>query len=175
MKKIAEPTHLEHAMYYEQYVNLVSKEISVLDQLKTNSKVVSELIKSLNETQLTTPYAEAKWTIKDILLHLIDCERVFLYRAMRFARNDKSPLPFFDEDAFAKEGNANSIKTSKLIKEYLTTRAATITFFNNQSAATLKRIGIASNYNMSVRACAWIACGHELHHLNVIRERYLGN
>lgn len=173
MKKIAEPNHLEHAMYYEQYIKLVSKDTSVLDQLKRNGKMLTELIKSLSEQQLTTPYADGKWSIKDIVLHLIDCERVFIYRAMRFARNDKSPLPFFDEDAFAKEGQANKLKTSNLLKEFNTTRAASIAFFNNQSAPVLKRIGMASNYNMSVRACAWIICGHELHHVNVIHERYL--
>ncbi len=173
MKKITEPTYLEYAVYYENYIKKVDKHTSVLDQLKHNAKLTIELIKSLNETQLTTPYAEGKWSIKDIIQHLIDCERVFIYRAMRFARNDKSPLPFFDEDAFANEAQANKISTSKLLKEFTTTRNATIVFFNNQSSTVMKRIGIASNYNMSVRACAWIICGHELHHIGVIKERYL--
>jgi uncharacterized damage-inducible protein DinB len=175
MKKITEPNHLEYAMYYENYIKKVDKTVSVLDQLKSNAKSTVELIKSLNETQLTYSYAEGKWSIKDIIQHLIDCERVFIYRAMRFARNDKSPLPFFDEDAFAKEANADKLTTSKLLKEFTTTRNATIAFFNNQSASVMKRIGIASNYNMSVRACAWIICGHEIHHMGVIKERYLLN
>jgi uncharacterized damage-inducible protein DinB len=173
MKKISEPTHLEYAMYYENYIKHVDKSMSVLDQLKSNAKSTIELIKSLYEAQLTTPYAEGKWSIKDIIQHLIDCERVFLYRAMRFARNDKSPLPFFDENAFAKEAHADNISTSKLLKEYLTQRQSSIAFFNNQTATVMKRIGIASNYNMSVRACAWIICGHELHHVHVIKNRYL--
>jgi uncharacterized damage-inducible protein DinB len=175
MKHITEPSYLEYAMYYENYIKKVDKTKSVLDQLKFNAKSTVELIKSLSVEQLTTPYAEGKWSIKDIIQHLIDCERVFVYRAMRFARNDKSPLPFFDENNFAVEAKANQIPTSKLIKEFITTRNASITFFNNQSASVLKRIGIASNYNMSVRACAWIICGHELHHIGVIKERYLFN
>ena len=175
MKHITEPSYLEYAMYYENYIKKVDKTKSVLDQLKLNAKTTVELLKSLSVEQLTTPYAEGKWSIKDIIQHLIDCERVFIYRAMRFARNDKSPLPFFDENSFAIEAKANQIPTSKLIKEFITTRNASITFFNNQSASVLKRIGIASNYNMSVRACAWIICGHELHHIGVIKERYLFN
>lgn len=173
MKKISEPSHLEYAMYYETYIQKVQKNSSVLDQLKSNCKTHIVLLKNLTELQLTTPYAPGKWSIKDLVQHIIDCERVFIYRAMRFARNDKSPLPFFDENQFALEAKANQIPISKLIKEYQTTRAATLTFFANQSAQTLKRIGIASNYNMSVRACAWIICGHELHHFQVIHERYL--
>ena len=107
-------------------------------------------------------------------MHLIDGERVFLYRAMRFARNDKSPLPFFDENEFAKQANATAMPIRKILKEYKTTRQATLAFFTNQSAATLKRIGMASNASMSVRACTWIICGHELHHWNIIQDRYLG-
>lgn len=173
MKKISEPGYLEYAMYYENYIRQVHKEISVLDQLKQQSKDLVALVKSLPEEKLITPYAEGKWSIKDLIQHMTDSERVFVYRAMRFARNDKSPLPFFDENAFAQEAAANKTPSSKLLKEYLSNRQATLAFFNNQSAAVLKRAGIASNYTMSVRACAWIICGHEIHHTRIIRERYL--
>jgi hypothetical protein len=136
--------------------------------------MIEQKVLSLSDEVLCKPYAPGKWSIKDILMHLTDGERVFLYRAMRFARNDKSPLPFFDENEFAKQVNATAMPIRKILKEYKTTRQATLAFFSNQSAAILKRTGMASNAAMSVRACAWVICGHELHHWHVIQERYLG-
>jgi uncharacterized damage-inducible protein DinB len=173
MKKITKPSQFEHADYYEHFIQMVNDNTSVLDQLKNNAKQIEHLILSLSEAQLTTPYAEGKWCIKDIVQHLIDCERVFTYRAMRFARHDKTAQPFFDENEFAKAAKANSISIKKILKEYKTTRQATITFYNNLSADTYKRAGIAGNTSTSVRALAWITCGHELHHWKVIREKYL--
>jgi uncharacterized damage-inducible protein DinB len=173
MKKIMFPADNEYAFYYEQYLKLTNKETSVLAQLKNTSKEIVALLKSLDKLQLEYRYAEGKWTIKDIIQHLIDTERVFIYRAMRFARNDKTALPFFDENEFAKMANANAVPISKLIKEYSTTRNATITFFNNMEAPKLKRIGTASNFSMSVRACVWIIAAHELHHFSIITERYM--
>jgi uncharacterized damage-inducible protein DinB len=173
MKKIAFPSDNEYAFYYEQYLKLVNKELSVLTQLKNTSKEFVSVLKTLSEEQLEYRYAEGKWTIKDILQHLIDTERVFIYRAMRFARNDKTALPFFDENEFAKMAHAHAIPINKLIKEYSTTRNATIAFFNNMDTAKLKRIGTASNFNMSVRACVWIIAAHELHHFSMIKQKYL--
>ena len=92
---------------------------------------------------------------------------------MRFARHDKTAQPFFDENEFAKAAKATAIAIKKLLKEYKTTRQATLAFFNNQSADTYKRAGLAGNTTTTVRALAWITCGHELHHLGVMRERYM--
>jgi len=173
MKKIARPHNSEHAMYYETYIACVHADISVLTQLKTNAKQLSALFLSLDECTLTTPYEAGKWSLKDLLMHLIDSERVFLYRAMRFARLDKTPLPFFDENEFARNAQADKISTKRLLKEYAANRNATLQFFNNLQTTQLKHAGIASNFPMSVRACAWIICGHEIHHTRVIYERYL--
>ncbi len=173
MKKITKPTQFEHADYCEKFIKLVDENMSVLDQLKNNAKQIEALILSLTEPQLTTPYAADKWSIKDIIQHLIDCERVFVYRAMRFARHDNSAQPFFDENKFAKAAKATSLPIKKLLKEYKTTRQSTLAFFNNLSADACKRAGIAGNTSTTVRALAWIICGHELHHWNVIREKYL--
>lgn len=173
MKKISKPNYTEFAMYYEPYLALIDDSKSVLDQLKTSAKEISILFKQLAEEELKTPYEEGKWTLKDMLMHLIDTERVFAYRAMRFARGDQSAQPFFDENEFAKLADANKINTSKLLKEYNSCRNLTITFLNNLSAAQMLKKGIASNYAMSVRACAWIILGHELHHRNIVKERYL--
>jgi uncharacterized damage-inducible protein DinB len=173
MKKITKPTQFEHADYYGSFIQLVDENVSVLDQLKNNSKQIEALLLSLAEPQLTTPYAEGKWCIKDIVQHLVDCERVFVYRAMRFARHDKTAQPFFDENEFAKAAKASSMPIKKLVKEYKTTRQATLAFFNNLTSDTCKRAGIAGNTSTTVRSLAWIICGHELHHWKVIREKYL--
>jgi hypothetical protein len=173
MKKIIKPTQFEHADYYGSFIKLVDESTNVLDQLRNNAKEIEILILSLTEPQLTTAYAEGKWCIKDIIQHLIDCERVFVYRAMRFARHDKTAQPFFDENEFAKAAKATTMPIKKILKEYKTSRQATLAFFNNQSADTHKRAGIAGNTMTTVRALAWIICGHELHHWRVIRERYL--
>lgn len=173
MKKISKPDYLEYAVYYENYIKLVRDDLSVLDQLKSNAKTVVDLYRSLPEGHLQKSYLEGKWSMKDILMHVIDTERVFLYRAMRFARFDSVPLPYFDENEFAKQAVANQLNTRKLLKEYVACRNLSIAFFNNLNARQLKACGVASNFTMSVRACAWIICGHELHHYRVIQERYL--
>jgi uncharacterized damage-inducible protein DinB len=173
MKKIPKPGYLEHAVYYGQFIALVNTNASVLLQLKNNAKALEVLLKSLLNEQLERPYQSGKWTIKEILQHLMDVERVLMYRALRFSRNDPSAQPFFDENQYIENSIANELPIKKLLKEYKLQRQNTIVFFENQTAATLKRTGIASNTNMSVRACAWIICGHEFHHLNIIKERYL--
>jgi uncharacterized damage-inducible protein DinB len=173
MKKISKPYFTEFAMYYETYINLIDDTTSILDQLKASAKEITALFKSTDESRLRQPYAEGKWTMKDILMHLMDAERVFVYRAMRFARLDKTPLPFFDENEFAKNADANNINTTKLLKEFNACRNLTIAFFNNLTISQMKVTGIASNFTMSVRACAWIILGHELHHRKIIGERYL--
>lgn len=172
MKKISKPGYLEFAQYYENYIQQVDETRSVFDQLKQHSKELAALYLVQEELTLRQPYAPDKWSPKDLLMHLIDTERVFLYRGMRFARKDKTPLPFFDENEYTRQAAANSINTKKLIKEYLATRQATISFFNNLTAVQLKNQGIASQFTMSVRACIWIICGHELHHTKILKERY---
>lgn len=173
MKKIQKPDGVEYALYYEQYIEPLSKDLNVLDALKLGSKEITQLYKSLSQEQLLYRYAEGKWNMKDILMHLVDVERVFVYRAMRFARRDRTPLPFFDENEFAKNANASTIPLSKLLREYISNRTATLSFFNNLNSKQLKETGIASQAAMSVRACTWIIYGHEQHHLKIIHERYL--
>jgi uncharacterized damage-inducible protein DinB len=175
MKKIPKPTDLEYANYYEDFLKKLPADINIFKQLKDNAITLKNLLSSLTEQQLTTAYATGKWTIKDILQHLIDFERVLVYRAMSFARNDKRPIPFFDENEYAKQANATNQSIKKLVKDYKAVRQSTLAFFENQTAASLRRTGIASNFTMSVRACAWIICGHELHHINIIHERYLNH
>lgn len=173
MKKIARPAENEYALYYDAFLQSLEKDCHVLNTLKQQMQVIEKTLLPLSEAQLNYAYAPGKWTIKDIMQHLIDCERVFVYRAMRFSRNDNTPLPFFDENEFAIQANANDKSIRQLVKEYKTNRLASLAFFSNLSAAQCKRKGIAGSTPTTVRACAWILCGHEKHHWKVIEEKYL--
>lgn len=173
MKNIIKPTNEEYALYYEDFIKLVDEEVQVMKQLKNNCKIIENTILALTETELLFKYEIGKWTIKDIIQHLIDVERVFIQRALRFARGDKSPQAFFDENKFALEANAVKTPTKKLLKDYKNVRNATLSFFETLAVVNLKKTGIASNSAMSVRACAWIICGHEKHHFKIIKEKYL--
>jgi uncharacterized damage-inducible protein DinB len=173
MKLIPFPNDIHYALFYENYISKVDKTISVLDQLKQNAKSIEQLLKSLTPEQLVYRYAEGKWCIKDILQHIIDIERLMVYRGMNFLRENQTPQPWMDEDAWAISANASKKSLTKLLQEYKTQRAATLAFYKNMSTVQLKRTGIASSYPMSVSATLFICCGHELHHWGVIKERYL--
>ena len=118
-------------------------------------------------------YAEGKWTIKDILQHLVDAERVFAYRALCFARNDKTELPGFEEDDYVIEANANKRSIQDLLTELLIVRQSSLALFKSFNDEQLMRIGTASNNPMSVRALGFIIIGHQNHHQRVFEERYL--
>ncbi|HPI54887.1 MAG TPA: DinB family protein [Chitinophagaceae bacterium] len=173
MKKLARPAETEYALYYHSFLQSLEEDCHVLNTLKQQMLDIEKTLLNLPETSLQFSYAPGKWTIRDILQHLIDCERVFIYRAMRFSRKDTTPLPFFDENEFALQANANVKPIRKLIKEYKTTRLASLAFFSNLTTAQWKLKGIAGSTPTSVRACAWILCGHERHHWKVIQEKYL--
>jgi DinB superfamily len=173
MKNIPYPNSLHYALFYENYISKVDKKISVLQQLKTNAKSTELLLKSLTPEQLVFRYAEGKWCIKDILQHIIDIERLMVYRGMNFLRENQTPQPWMDEDAWAISANAAKKPLGKIIQEYKTQRAATICFYKNISNTDFKKYGIASSFPMSVSATAYICCGHELHHLAVMKQKYL--
>ena len=118
-------------------------------------------------------YAEGKWTIKEILMHIVDDERVYAYRALRFARNDKTELPGFEQDDYARYSGANERSVGDILEEFATVRCATVSLFQGFDSAALVRSGIADGQVMSVRAAAYHIAGHELRHLNIVKERYL--
>jgi uncharacterized damage-inducible protein DinB len=118
-------------------------------------------------------YAEGKWTIKDILQHIIDAERIFAYRALRFARNDKTDLPGFEENEYVDEANANNRTIIQLLTELSAVRHATLLLFKTFSDSQLLRMGTANNNAMSVRALGFVIIGHQNHHQRVFQERYL--
>jgi len=118
-------------------------------------------------------YAEGKWTIKDIIQHIIDTERIFGYRALRISRNDQTPLPGFEENDYVKNTNANSRSVQELLSEFSAVRHSTLYLFKSFSKEQLTRMGTASNHPISVRAIGFLNIGHLIHHQKVFEERYL--
>ncbi len=117
-------------------------------------------------------YAPGKWSVKQVVGHLCDGERVFAYRALRFARADRTPLPGFDETLWVPEGNFDARPIDDLALEYRAVRSASIALFASLAPEALARIGVANDTPMSVRALAWTIAGHELHHRGLLIERY---
>lgn len=173
MKKIERPEEGEYAPYAIMYIGLLPDDGLVLQHLADNLKVTEDFILSLPEEKLSHRYAEGKWTIKEILLHISDDERIYAYRALRFARHDTTELPGFEQDDYAAHSGANERDIEDLLKELGTVRRATISLFEGLDSKALLRRGMANGNVMSVRAAAYHIAGHELHHLNLIRRRYL--
>ncbi|MBX9449457.1 MAG: DinB family protein [Taibaiella sp.] len=172
MKHIPFPRSNDYAMYYDQYLEKIDRNIPLLKQLKDTAKEVVAMYKSWDKDQLLYRYAAGKWSRKDVLQHLVDVESVFSYRAMRFSRGDQTPLSFFDENEYARSAQADKKSLPKLVREYMTTRNATIAFFDGLSKHNMHLKGVASQFPMSVSACGWIILAHERHHIRVLQERY---
>ncbi len=170
------PTQLqpnEYASYYFNYINQVSDEYTLIEELEISLHRFIKFVQNLPMDKFDYRYAEGKWTIKDIIQHIIDAERVFAYRALCFARNDKTALPSFEEDDYANEANANKRSIMELLTELSAVRHSTIYLFKTFTEEQLLRIGIASNNPMSVRAVGFVIIGHQNHHHRVFEERYL--
>jgi hypothetical protein len=164
----------EYAHYYKPYIDaLVADKKSIVEHLKDTLDDAIGVLSNLPEDKQMYSYADGKWTIKELLQHIIDTERVFAYRALRFARNDATPLPGFEQDDYAAIYNANKRNYKELLEEFLFTRKSIISLFKSFDNEELIRIGIAGGNNMSVRALGYIISGHLQHHLNIIKERYL--
>ena len=163
----------EYVPYFEQYIKLVTNNLSIIENLETAQKEFDNLLRNLPEKKHDFAYAEGKWTMKELIQHIIDTERVFCYRALCFARNDKTELPGFDQDIFVDNDNANDRDYFDLLDEMQTLRTSTIQLYKSFSDEALLRIGIASGNEISVRALGFLFSGHQIHHLNIVRERYL--
>lgn len=172
--KISQLQENEYASFYSSYISQVSDEYSLIEELEISVHRLRNFVQNIPMDKYDYRYAEGKWTIKDILQHLIDSERVFAYRALRFARKDFTPLPGFDENDFADtaEGAKRSIRD--LLTELAIVRESSLCLFKTFSDETLLLKGIASNNEMSVRALGFVIIGHQNHHQRIFEERYLG-
>ena len=163
----------EFAPFYANYVALANKDNSIVEGLTTQLNETVSFFQSIPTEKLDFQYAIGKWTIKDLLLHLIDTERVFAYRALRISRNDATALSGFEENDYVIAANAAGREMKSIIEEYVSVRKATLTLYESFTNKQLLKIGKASNSSVSVRAIGCIIQGHEKHHMNIISERYL--
>ncbi|MBK7409680.1 MAG: DinB family protein [Saprospirales bacterium] len=170
--KIPRPYSSEYAPYYQYYLDLVP-EGDVLRMLNLQKIGFSEFLYSIPDERWTHRYAPGKFSVAEVLSHIIDAERIFAYRALCFARNDKTDLPGFEQDDYALVSGADNRSKASIETEYLTVRNATIELFRTFDETTLSRVGIANTFEMSVRAIPFLLVGHELHHLQIIKDRYL--
>jgi hypothetical protein len=164
----------EYAPYFEQYIKLVySEDMTIIESLESSQNEFESLLRSVPKEKYGFSYAQGKWTLKEVIQHIIDTERVFCYRALCFARNDKTSLPGYDQDIFVANDSANDRNYDDLLAEMQVLRKSTIQLYNSFSEEALLRIGVASEEKMSVRALGYLFSGHQKHHLNVVKERYL--
>jgi DNA-dependent RNA polymerase auxiliary subunit epsilon len=160
-------------VFYQQYMDRVPDDGLLLQHLQDIMVEFNSFISALPEEKLLYRYDAGKWTIKDILLHLCDCERVIVYRAMRIARADKTPMPGFDENLFVESAGANTREVGSMLRELMLLRTATIFFIETLDEAALDRTGTANGFTISTRLLVNHLYGHHRHHLEIIKERYL--
>jgi len=163
----------EYASYYGNYIAQVSEEYTLVEELEISLHRFIKFVQDIPMDKFDYRYAEGKWTIKDIIQHLIDAERIFAYRALCFARKDVTELPGFEENDYVDEANANHRSIMELLTELSSVRHATLLLFKSFNEGQLLRSGIASNNPMSVRAIGFVIIGHQNHHQKVFEERYL--
>lgn len=169
---IPRPGPGEYAPSHAAYVAAVP-DGDVLAMLKKQLGETARLLSRLGEKRSRHRYAPGKWSIREVIGHLIDAERVFTYRALTFARADRTALPGFDENMWASASNADSRTLKSLLEELKAIRAATLALFHGFTEEQLARTGIASGHQVSVRGLLYVTTGHERHHLRILRERYL--
>lgn len=164
----------EYAPYYAQYIQGIEKNgKSILDNLELSQSAFKKTFENLPVEKQNYAYAEGKWTLKELIQHIIDTERVFCYRALCFSRNDKTLLPGFDENLFVENAGVDGRNFEDLLAEMTVVRAGTIFLYKSFSEEALLRIGVGSGNERSVRALGYLFSGHQIHHLNTVKERYL--
>lgn len=162
----------EYVPYQIMYLNLVQDK-PIVASLEDSLTEFVAFFSSIHEGKLDFSYQEGKWTIKELILHIIDTERVFQYRALRFSRNDKTNLPGYDENFYVPNSKANNRDLASLLNEYKAVRNSTIALFSSFGEEEMLVIGNSEKNTMSVRAIAYIVLGHQTHHINIVKERYL--
>lgn len=172
---IEKPEAYEYEPYYQPFIDLVEGD-NLIQILENTHSATHKLIRNITNNQpdrLNYRYAEGKWSIKEVLIHLIDTERIFAYRALRFARQDTTDLPGFEQNDYVPVANADNRSIDSITQELVAVRRSSIMLFQNFDETMMRQIGTASGSQMSVRALSCIIIGHELHHCKIIREKYL--
>lgn len=166
------PASSEYVHFYSTYVGLVEKG-NIINTLNKQMHELYTLINSVPGDKAYFSYAPDKWTLKEVIGHMIETERVFSYRAMAISRSEQQPLPSMDQEEYMVDNNYNSRTLANLSNEYLALRVSTIHLLSNMNKTMIRKKGNASGFNVTVRALAYIIAGHERHHVNIIKEKYL--
>ncbi|MEO1262476.1 MAG: DinB family protein [Bacteroidota bacterium] len=166
------PRPEEYGQYYNTYISKVKKD-NCFEALTKGKDDAIAFYENIPADKWGYKYGPDKWTIKEVLLHIIDSERVFAYRALRIARSDQTPLPGFDQNIYVPNSRANERTPESLIDEYRAVREATLALYRYLDDAALSRIGTASDFPASPLALGFIIAGHEIHHVGILEERYL--
>ena len=162
----------EHLEYYSRYIDRVP-DGDIVETLKRDTVQTFEFLRSIPESKFDFQYAPDKWTIRQLVGHLADGERVFQYRAFRFSRADRTPVPGFEENDYVANGPFTRVSMPDLIDELEHLRQASIHLFSNLDEEAMSRRGVANDAEVSVRAIAFIIVGHTSHHVQILKERYL--
>ena len=166
------PSPDSYPPYFNTYIKLV-EETDVITALLNHGDEAESFFLKINESETLYRYAEGKWTIKEILQHVNDTERIFCYRALAFARREQSILPGFSENQYAANSHANDLSWSSLLNDFKIARKNSISLFSSFNNDDLNFIGKVSDYSISVRALGFAIAGHCIHHMNIVKERYL--
>ena len=169
--KLAKPEAGEYAAYYDKYVSIVSGD-DIANVLETQRLQTMQLFAGRSERDGNFRYAADKWTVKEVLGHVNDTERIFTYRALRIARGDQTPLSGFEQDDYVRTAGSNERPLANLVEEFAHIRSASLALFRSFGKDEWVRRGTASNNGVTVRALAFITAGHELHHRRILEERY---
>jgi len=173
MKKISRPEENEYSPSAKRYIDLVPQDGKVLQHLASSIEAVKQLVLAIPHEKLTYRFAEGEWTVKEILVHIMDTERILAYRVLRFARNDPTDLTPYDQESFVAASGANDRELGEVLNEYAAIRNATLALFFSLHKDALTRAGIVNGKRVSVRGLAYMILGHEMHHLESIRENYI--
>ena len=165
------PDTTEYAPYYERYVSLVTGDVA--NVLVSQTTRLQDMITAMPEEKGEFRYAEGKWSIKELLGHLIDGERMFSYRVLRISRGDETPIEGFEQDGYIENAHSNQRSFAEILEEFSLLRRANMILFKNLTDEDWSRLGTASGATVSVRALAFIMAGHIEHHLGILKERYL--
>ena len=169
---VARPEANEYAPYYGRYISLVS-EPDVLAALREQADETCALLKGVSEDKSEYRYAPEKWSLKEVLGHVTDTERIFAYRALRISRNDRTPIEGYEQDDYVRFGPFRHCRLPDLVEEFSSVRKSTLFLFRTLEDEAWLRRGIANKLEISVRAIAYVIAGHELHHRKILKEQYL--
>lgn len=171
---IEKPKGIDPELYFSPFLQ-AAKGNDLIESLIISKNEIVDLINGLDNSFSDYRYQEDKWTIKQVLKHICDSERVHSYRALRFSKNDKTDLPGFDENEYAKADNSENLNLEQIKNEFIAVRNSTIELFKSLNLKSLDYIGTGNKQELSPRIMGWVISGHSTHHMNIIKERYLKN